>query len=248
MSKSNNHSAAAAVQAATPPKGIVSARDLHKTYRMGKVSLEVLRGVSMEVQEGEFITISGHSGSGKSTLLHLLGLLDEPTRGSVFLEQADTTEFSNSRRNAVRNRDVGFVFQFYYLLPELTVLENTLLPAMVEHSALAWPGLQKTLRERAEELLAELGLGDRLKHRPKELSGGERQRTAIARALVNQPKLLLADEPTGNLDSKTGQKIIDVLHRLNREHGQTILMVTHDEELARTLGRNLHLVDGKLAK
>ncbi|MBN1942803.1 MAG: ABC transporter ATP-binding protein [Phycisphaerae bacterium] len=232
----------------TLPEGLVSARDLHKTYRMGKVSLEVLRGVSFDVQPGEFITIYGHSGSGKSTLLHLLGLLDEPTSGQVFLEQTDTSSFSRNHRNAVRNRDVGFVFQFYYLLPELTVLENTLLPAMVEHSTLAWPGQNKALRQRAEELLAELGLGDRMKHRPKELSGGERQRTAIARALVNQPKLLLADEPTGNLDSKTGKKIIDVLLRLHRNHKQTILMVTHDEELAQQVGRSLYLTDGKLVK
>ncbi|MBN1554850.1 MAG: ABC transporter ATP-binding protein [Phycisphaerae bacterium] len=235
-------------RAPAPPKGLVSARDLHKTYRMGAVSLEVLRGVSFDVQAGEFITIYGHSGSGKSTLLHLLGLLDEPTNGSVFLEQDDTSTFSRRRRNAIRNRDVGFVFQFYYLLPELSVLENTLLPAMVEHSTLAWRGKKKELRRRAEEILVELGLGDRMKHRPKELSGGERQRTAIARALVNQPKLLLADEPTGNLDSKTGQKIIDVLVRLNREHKQTILMVTHDEELAHQLGRSLYLKDGRLAK
>jgi lipoprotein-releasing system ATP-binding protein len=140
------------------------------------------------------------------------------------------------------------VFQFYYLLPELTVLENTLLPAMVENSTFAWGGKKKELCRRAETLLAELGLGDRMKHRPKELSGGERQRTAIARALVNQPKLLLADEPTGNLDSKTGSKIIDVLQRLNRDRKQTILMVTHDEELANQLGRSLYLQDGRLVK
>lgn len=247
MNKHQKHPTADS-QAVHPPKGLVCARDLHKTYRMGKVSLEVLRGVSFDVQAGEFITIYGHSGSGKSTLLHLLGLLDEPSEGKVYLEQMDTNGLSRLERNAIRNRDVGFVFQFYHLLPELTVLENTLLPAMVERSALAWPGQKKALRQRAEEILAELGLGDRLKHRPKELSGGERQRTAIARALVNQPKLLLADEPTGNLDSKTGQKIIDVLQRLNQDHKQTILMVTHDEELAHKLGRSLYLVDGKLAK
>jgi lipoprotein-releasing system ATP-binding protein len=231
-----------------PPTGLVAARDLHKTYRMGKVQLEVLRGVSLDVREGEFITICGHSGSGKSTLLHLLGLLDEPTEGAVYLEKDDTSKFSRRRRNAIRNRDVGFVFQFYYLLPELTVLENTLLPAMVEHSTFGWSGNKKALRQRAEELLAELGLQDRLKHRPRELSGGERQRTAIARALMNQPKLLLADEPTGNLDSKTGQKIIDVLLRLHRDRKQTILMVTHDEELARKVGRSLYLADGRLVK
>lgn len=231
-----------------PPEGLICARDLRKTYRLGKVSLEVLRGVSLDVQPGEFLTIYGHSGSGKSTLLHLLGLLDKPTAGEIFLDGQAASSLSFRRRNAMRNRDVGFVFQFYYLLPELTVLENTLLPAMVGYSTFAWLGRKKTLRRRAEELLAELGLGDRRTHRPGELSGGERQRVAIARALMNQPKLLLADEPTGNLDSKTGQKILDVLLRMNREHKQTILMVTHDEEIARQVGRSLYLRDGRLVK
>ena len=204
--------------------------------------------MSFDVKAGEFVRIYGHSGSGKSTLLHLLGLLDEPTSGQVFFEQDDTAGLRRGKRHAIRNREVGFVFQFYYLLPELNVLENTLLPAMVEHSSLTWMGQKKALYQRAEDVLAELGLGDRLTHRPKELSGGERQRVAIARALMNNPKLLLADEPTGNLDSKTGRKIMDVLLRLNHEHKQTILMVTHDEELAQEIGRKLYLKDGRLTK
>ncbi len=229
-------------------KSVVSARDLHKTYRMGKVSLEVLRGVDLTVQAGEFLVLYGHSGSGKSTLLHLLGLLDQPSEGQVFFGATDTAGLSRRRRNAIRNRDVGFVFQFYYLLPELNVLENTLLPAMVEHSELTWPGRKTALRQQAEALLVELGLGDRLQHRPKELSGGERQRVAIARALMNRPKLLLADEPTGNLDSKTGRKILDLLLRLHHERQQTILLVTHDEELANDVGKSMYLRDGRLVR
>ncbi len=227
---------------------LVSAVDLRKTYRMGKVSLEVLKGVSFDVRAGEFMAIYGHSGSGKSTLLHLLGLLDEPTTGTVFIDSTDTAKLPAGKRNRMRSLDVGFIFQFYHLLPELSVLENTMLPSMVDSSVLGFLTGKGSHRQRAAELLNELGLGDRLKHRPKELSGGERQRVAIARALVNKPKLLLADEPTGNLDSKTGQRIMDVLLRFNRENHQTILMVTHDEDLADEVGRAITLQDGRLVK
>ncbi len=225
---------------------LVSAVDLSRTYRMGRVSLEVLKGVSFDVHHGEFVSIFGHSGSGKSTLLHLLGMLDKPTDGTVIIESTDTAKLSARQRDRMRNRDVGFIFQFYHLLPELTVLENTILPAMVGCSLAGYFCGKKKNLQRAAQLLDELGLGDRLKHRPKELSGGERQRVAIARALINQPKLLLADEPTGNLDSKTGQKIMDTLLRFNRENRQTILMVTHDEDLAAEVGRSITLKDGRL--
>jgi lipoprotein-releasing system ATP-binding protein len=232
--------------AVSPAGPLLSVRELRKTYRMGKVDLEVLRGLDLDVAAGEFVAIYGHSGSGKSTLLHLLGLLDRPTHGRVFLEGSDTTRFGARRRNRVRCTQVGFIFQFYHLLPELTVLENTLLPAMVERSAPGWFSARQAARKRAADLLDELGLADRLGHKPKELSGGEQQRVAIARALVNHPRLLLADEPTGNLDSKTGRKILDVLHRFHREHNQTILMVTHDRDLARDVSRSVTLQDGRM--
>ena len=248
MSKRDKKKSDGKGKSSSKPGSLVSAVDLRKTYRMGKVSLEVLKGVSFDVRSGEFVVIYGHSGSGKSTLLHLLGLLDEPTVGSVFIESTDTSKLSQGRRNKMRSRDVGFIFQFYHLLPELTVLENTMLPSMVDLSILGFHGGKSSHRQRACELLDELGLGDRLKHRPKELSGGESQRVAIARALLNKPKLLLADEPTGNLDSKTGQKIMDVLLRFNRENNQTILMVTHDEDLAGEVGRSITLQDGRLVK
>jgi ABC-type lipoprotein export system ATPase subunit len=227
-------------------KPLVHVADLCKSYKLGRVRLEVLKGVSFSVQAGEFLGIYGHSGSGKSTLLHVLGLLDAPTAGEVHVDGAEVSALSSRQRNAMRCEDIGFVFQFYHLLPELTVLENAILPAMVGTSTLGWLGRRGEVRERAAELLDELGLGDRMKHRPNELSGGERQRVAIARALVNDPKLLLADEPTGNLDTRTGEKILNVLQRYNREHGQTILMVTHDRDLAGRVTRCLEIKDGRL--
>ena len=220
----------------------------HKTYRLGRYDLHVLRGVSFEVRAGEFAAIVGASGSGKSTLLHLVGLLDraDKRRGRIALNGVDVTGLSARRRNGIRCRETGFVFQFYHLMRELNVVENVLLPAMVDTSLTAWPGRRRALRKRAEELLDRLGLSERLKHRPKELSGGERQRVAIARALINDPELLLADEPTGNLDSRTGAKIMDVLKDFNRKTAQTILMVTHDSAIADQADRILHLRDGRM--
>ena len=245
MSKQKHKSKSAT--GAKPAEGaVVSAVDLHKTYRMGKVSLEVLRGISFDVKKGEFTAIYGHSGSGKSTLLHLIGLLDKPTIGSVYLDSIDMGKLSHYRQNSIRCNDIGFIFQFYYLLPELTVLENTTLPGMIGNSTGKWIASCKEQKEKAADLLNELGLGDRMKHKPKELSGGEQQRVAIARGLVHNPKLLLADEPTGNLDSKTGEKIMNVLLRFNREHKQTILMVTHDEDLIGEVTRSIYIKDGKL--
>ena len=223
----------------------VKACDLHKSYHLGKTTLHVLRGVSLSVQKGEFLAIVGASGSGKSTLLHLVGLLDRPDTGHVELTGRDTSKMSRAKVNAIRCGEVGFIFQFYHLLGELNVLENVLLPARIATSSLHWPQRRAEARRQAMALLEELGLGDRVKHTPSELSGGERQRVAIARALMNSPAVLLADEPTGNLDSKTGKRIMDVLRRFN-EKGQTILMVTHDAGLAAQTHRTIHLRDGRL--
>ncbi len=224
----------------------IKVADLTKSYRLGKTTLDVLRGVTFSVAEGQFAAIIGASGSGKSTLLHLVGLLDAPDEGTVTLDGEDLTSASTLRRDRVRCNDVGFVFQFYHLLPELNVLENVLLPAQVASGTFTWRGRRDDAHKRASDLLDELGLGERLKHRPAELSGGERQRVAIARALMNGPKILLADEPTGNLDSKTGKHIMNVLSRFHRESKQTILMVTHDQSLAQQADRILHLTDGQL--
>jgi len=226
----------------------VRAQNVTKSYRMGRVTLEVLKGVSFTARQGEFVAITGASGSGKSTLLHLLGLLDLPDSGQVILEDVDTAGLSAGQRNRMRCRDIGFVFQFYHLLADLSVLENVLIPAKVDLSVMQWLSRRRAARKRARELLGELGLGQRLKHKPKELSGGERQRVAIARALMNGPQLLLADEPTGNLDSKTGAQIMSLLHRYNDNHDQTIVMVTHDPALADDTDRYVVLRDGQLAR
>jgi ABC-type lipoprotein export system ATPase subunit len=226
----------------------IEVHNLHKSYRLGRTVLRVLRGVSFTIAPGDFVAIVGASGSGKSTLLHLLGLLDRPDRGEIRLEGVDVEHLSATRRNRMRCRDIGFVFQFYHLLGELNVLDNALLPAKVETSLAGWLSARRAKRRQAVEILQHVGLGERLKHRPKELSGGERQRVAIARALMNRPRLLLADEPTGNLDSDTGGQIIDVLRKLSAEIRQTVVMVTHDPDVARVADRVLHLRDGKLAK
>ena len=226
----------------------IAVRGLHKSYRLDKVKLHVLRGVSFTVERGEFLGVVGASGSGKSTLLHLVGLLDEPDKGEIFLDGVEAGKLSRRRRDRIRCRDVGFVFQFYHLLPELSVLENVLLPAQVDSSILGWLSRRKQVRRKAAEVLDRMGLSERLKHRPKELSGGERQRVAIARALVNGPRILLADEPTGNLDSKTGGQILDVLRQFHLEAGQTIVMVTHDPELTKRADRVLHIRDGRIAE
>ncbi|MCK4626229.1 MAG: ABC transporter ATP-binding protein, partial [Phycisphaerae bacterium] len=192
-------------------KRMLDASGLHKSYRMGRVNLHVLRGVSLSVEHGEFVAVIGASGSGKSTLLHILGLLDKSDKGQFILDGNDAAKLSSRQRNRIRCRDVGFIFQFYHLLGELNVLENVMIPAKVNYSTIGWIGQRRRAKTQAIELLERLGLKDRLKHRPSELSGGERQRVAIARALINKPKILLADEPTGNLDSKTGRQIMKLL-------------------------------------
>lgn len=224
---------------------ILQATNLHKTYQLGRTSLPVLRGCSMNVAPGEFVAIMGSSGSGKSTLLHLLGALDVPDQGNVLFEGKDVFAGSNAERDRLRNATFGFVFQFYHLLPELDVLENVLIPCMVGTSILAWLGKKPQLHQQAESMLDRMGLSGRLRHKPNELSGGERQRVAIARALANKPRVLLADEPTGNLDSATGREILNVLKTLNQE-GQTIVMVTHDPNVAACAHRTVMLTDGRV--
>ncbi len=224
---------------------ILRTQGLHKRYLMGSEQLHILRGVDLAVRRGEWLCIVGASGSGKSTLLHLLGGLDSPDAGQILFQGSDLFAMPTPKRDHFRSRHVGFVFQFYHLLPELSVMENTLISAMVGRSTLGWLGVSGAMKTRGHALLNQLGLADRLRHRPNQLSGGERQRVAIARALINEPDVLLADEPTGNLDRKTGGAILDVLAKLHKE-GQTIVMVTHDAEVAARADRTLTLESGHL--
>jgi ABC-type lipoprotein export system ATPase subunit len=226
-------------------KIILSARNIHKTYAIGRTRQHVLRGVNLEVRQGEFVAIMGASGSGKSTLLHILGLLDQPDEGQVFFEKRDLFTLSSAQQDHIRSRQIGFVFQFYHLLPELNLEENVLLPLMVDSSILAWPGRRRQARQQTREIIDKVGLRPQARQLPATLSGGERQRTALARALVQEPKLLLADEPTGNLDTVAGKVILDLLSDLNRS-GQTIVMVTHDHDIADRADRKLTLRDGKI--
>jgi lipoprotein-releasing system ATP-binding protein len=227
---------------------VLRANGVRKTFCMGDSEIIVLKQIDLNVRAGEFIAIEGRSGSGKSTLLHLLGALDAADGGDIHYAGQDFSAISQSERCRLRNEEFGFVFQFYHLLPELNVLENTLLAAMVRYSWVSYRLHKKQLRQKAIELLAQLGLAERMKHRPSQLSGGERQRVAIARALMNEPKILFADEPTGNLDVDTGRQIMDLLEDLHRRRNQTIIMVTHDRSLAREADRVLVLRDGKLEK
>ncbi len=225
---------------------ILLAKRLTKVYPMGTGSgLEVLKGASLSIATGEFLAIMGSSGSGKSTLLHILGALDSPTGGTVHFNGQDVFKQSNSARDRLRCESFGFVYQFYHLLPELSVLENAIFPQMIRHSAWNWFKQKRRAKERCLHILEKVGLQDRLKHKPNELSGGERQRVAIARALANDPPVLLADEPTGNLDKKTGREVLSLLRDLHGA-GQTIVMVTHDPEVAGAADRVLRLDDGKI--
>jgi ABC-type lipoprotein export system ATPase subunit len=225
---------------------LMRATNLRKTYRLGKVHVPVLRGASLSVGAGDFVAVLGASGSGKSTLLHLLGALDRPDAdpgASIRYKDEELVGRSAGVLDAYRTRDVGFVFQFYHLLPELTVTENVLLPAMVLHGRVGFAGKRRELAERAASLLDRVGLSHRVRHRPAELSGGERQRVAIARALINQPTLLLADEPTGNLDRATGKTILDLFTGLH-DSGQTVVVVTHDDATAARAKRTVKIQDG----
>ncbi len=227
---------------------MLTARDVHKTYRMGRTEVPVLHGCSLDVETGEFVAVLGASGSGKSTLLHLLGGLDRPDRNPATHIEFDgraVHDMSGGALDNYRSREVGFVFQFYHLLPELTAMENVLIGAMIR-DGVGYLRNRAEARNRAESLLAGFGLGHRLRHRPAELSGGERQRVAIARALVNSPKLVLADEPTGNLDRVTGKSILDLLLDEGRSNGRSMVLVTHDQEVAARADRVIRLVDGRV--
>jgi lipoprotein-releasing system ATP-binding protein len=225
---------------------ILAASGVRKSFRMGDSEIEVLKNADLSVTAGEFIAIEGRSGSGKSTLLHILGALDSCNGGAVVFNGRDIAKLSSSERANVRNAQFGFVFQFYHLLPELNVLENTMLPVMIEYSLGQFGTRKSEVASLAKQLLAEMGLEHRLRHRPQHLSGGERQRVAIARALMNKPRILFADEPTGNLDADTGRQIMSVLEKLHQKNGQTIVMVTHDRSVAQQADRILVLESGRL--
>lgn len=224
----------------------IAAFGLRKSYRKGKIEVPVLHGVDIEAARGELVAVIGASGSGKSTMLHLLGLLDQPDAGRVELDGRRIDDRPDRERDRLRNRTFGFIFQFYHLLPELTALENVMMPHLIRSGLLAYIKERKAIRRDAQEMLERVGLGHRLTHRPTELSGGEMQRAAIARALVAKPEILLADEPTGNLDSATGQGVLDLLRDLNRERGLTMMLVTHDQQIANQADRVVRLAEGRI--
>ncbi|MGH7848286.1 MAG: ABC transporter ATP-binding protein [Candidatus Binatia bacterium] len=220
-------------------KDLIRVRDVHKTYRMGDIEVLALRGISLDVHRGEFVAIMGSSGSGKSTLMNILGCLDRPTRGNYFLEGQEVGALSPDEWAHIRNRKIGFVFQSFNLLARTSAMENVELPLM-------YNGLGARERDqRAREVLAMVGLEDRMDHTPSQLSGGQQQRVAIARALINRPCLILADEPTGNLDSKTSDEIMDLMRNLNRQ-GLTVVLVTHDSDIASWTDRQIHFKDGRV--
>ncbi len=218
---------------------VIDAQELIKTYQMGDVEVQALRGVSFNIQKGEVVAIMGPSGSGKSTLMNILGCLDLPTSGEYVLDGEQVSHLKDDQLAAIRNRKVGFVFQNFNLLPRISALDNVELP-------LRYAGNGDGKRQRAKEALETVGLGDRINHRPSELSGGQQQRVAIARALINNPAILMADEPTGNLDSKSGKEIMDLLLSLNKDRGTTVILVTHDPTIAARAQRTMHLRDGML--
>ena len=219
---------------------VLEARDVHKSFRQGPVTLDVLQGINIAVAAGERLAIVGASGSGKTTLLQILGGLDRPTSGHVLVDGQDVHELSEEARGSLRNRAVGFVYQFHHLLPEFSALENVAMPLLVRRMDI------RTARDRARELLGRVGLGARLDHRPYQLSGGERQRAAVARALVTEPKLVLADEPTGNLDGGNAESVFTLMLDLNRERQTSLIVVTHDLKLAGRMERTLEIEKGIL--
>lgn len=223
-----------------PASPLLRVTKLAKSFLLGNQTVDVLKGVNLEVQQGEFLAMLGASGAGKSTLLHILGTLDRPTRGTVCYESRDIFRLSEQELAQFRNRRIGFVFQFHHLLPEFTALENTYLPSLMQKQ----PKTQCI--EEASALLAEVGLGHRLHHKPGELSGGEQQRVAVARALIHNPDLVLADEPTGNLDTHTGETLFALLRKLNEQRRTAFVIVTHNERLSRQADRAVHMVDGRI--
>ena len=220
---------------------VIKIEQLEKTYYLGKVKVEALRGVSFEINTGDFVSIMGPSGSGKSTLMHIIGCLDYPTGGKFFLSGQDVSKLNDNQLALFRNQKIGFVFQQFNLLPKATILRNVELPLTYNNSN------SRNKRQLAAQALEEVGLGDRLKHRPNEISGGQKQRVAIARALVNHPSIILADEPTGNLDSKTGRDIMEIIKKLH-DSGNTIILVTQEPEIAQYSQRVIHLKDGLIDK
>ncbi len=228
----------------SPP--ILRAENVRKTYRRNGISTEVLKGVDFAVHAGEFVSIVGASGSGKSTLLHLMGTLDSPDNGGIWLGDKRIDSLPGRDRDRLRNSTFGFIFQFYHLLPELTAVENVLAPELVASTVWQWPFRKKAATKRAEALLERMGLSHRSHHRPCEMSGGEMQRTAIARAIMTRPKVLFADEPTGNLDETAGAEIMNLLKELNRTDNLTVLMVTHNMEMAANTDRMVRLASGRI--
>ena len=224
----------------------MSAVGLAKRYRKGAIEIPVLCGVDLNVRRGEFLAVVGQSGCGKSTLLHLLGTLDVPDTGEIYFDGHRIDDLAPSGRDVLRNNHLGMIFQSYHLLPELTMLENVMMPLMVADGVWRYMCNRRAHIHRAKEMLALVGLSHRLRHKPRELSGGEMQRTAIARALISEPEVLLADEPTGNLDRSTGEEILQILHRLNHEQDLTIVMVTHDQMIAAAADRTVRLVEGRV--
>ena len=221
---------------------VMELSDIRKTYREGKLSTEVLKGVSLSIPKGALMALVGASGSGKSTLLHIMGTLDRPTSGDVIFSGEKVSSWGESRQAEFRNRKLGFVYQFHHLLREFTALENVMMPEIISGTPMA------EARERAAAMLERVGLKDRMDHRPSELSGGERQRTAIARALVNSPELVLADEPTGNLDFRAAGSVMDLIEELHESLGMAFVVVTHDRELAKRLPSAITIRDGKVAE
>jgi putative ABC transport system ATP-binding protein len=221
---------------------IIQTENLNKTYKLGAESVEVLKNINVTIKKGEFVSIMGPSGSGKSTLLYLLGGLDKPTSGSVKIAGRELSVMKDKAKSIMRRRDVGFVFQFYNLIPNLDVEENIMLPILLDGKKI------KDYKKKLEDILDIVGLTDRRKHTPRELSGGQQQRVAIARALINEPDVILADEPIGNLDSKTGQEVMELLKRINLENGKTIVQVTHSSDAASYGQRIIYVKDGKVVE
>jgi lipoprotein-releasing system ATP-binding protein len=219
---------------------MITINDLYKTFKIGERDLTVLKGINLEIRRGELVAIMGASGAGKSTLLHIIGMLDRPTRGTVSFEGQDLFQLSEAAQAEFRNKRIGFVFQFHHLLPEFTALENACMPALIQRRSPA------DVEVDAVALLNEVGLGDRLHHKPGELSGGEQQRVAVARALMQKPDLVLADEPTGNLDSHTGEALFALMRDLNKSRGTTFVIVTHNEKLSAQSDRIVYMQDGQI--
>ncbi|MBI5360567.1 MAG: ABC transporter ATP-binding protein [Planctomycetes bacterium] len=223
------------------------ARGIVKNFSMDSTELRVLKGIDLDIPKGEILSIAGPSGAGKSTLLHVLGLIEQATSGTITFQGREISAKNRGRAGSLRNISFGFVFQFYHLIPELNVLENVLLPKMIGSPFFTWPFRKIAYKRQAEAMLEKVGMKDRLLHKPSELSGGERQRVAIARAVINNPDILFCDEPTGNLDVKTSEEIINILWELNKVFGMTIIMVTHDLNIAAKAHRQVRMVDGLLS-